>query len=90
MHIDDFSPNLSFFFSNGMNPEYSVIDRVARRIRAVAMKNKYGANLRGFAGTSTVNRKFCPTVKFVPRTSLRISFQFAIETRREDKPQTVL
>ena len=46
MHIDDFSPNLSFFFSNGMDPEYSVIGRVARRIWAVAMKNKYGANER--------------------------------------------
>ncbi|MFA7606400.1 MAG: methylmalonyl-CoA mutase family protein, partial [Rhodocyclaceae bacterium] len=43
MHIDDFAPNLSFFFSNGMDPEYSVIGRVARRIWAVAMKNKYGA-----------------------------------------------
>ncbi len=41
MHIDDFAPNLSFFFSNGMDPEYSVIGRVARRIWAVAMKNKY-------------------------------------------------
>ena len=40
MHIDDFAPNLSFFFSNGMDPEYSVIGRVARRIWAVAMKNK--------------------------------------------------
>ena len=46
MQIDDFSPNLSFFFSNGMDPEYSVIGRVARRIWAVAMKNKYGANER--------------------------------------------
>src|SRR6201981_1528549 len=46
MHIDDFAPNLSFFFSNGMDPEYSVIGRVARRIWAVAMKNKYGANDR--------------------------------------------
>ena len=46
MHIDDFAPNLSFFFSNGMDPEYSVIGRVARRIWAVAMKNKYGANER--------------------------------------------
>jgi methylmalonyl-CoA mutase len=46
MHVDDFAPNLSFFFSNGMDPEYSVIGRVARRIWAVAMKNKYGANER--------------------------------------------
>ncbi len=46
MHIDDFAPNLSFFFSNGMDPEYSVIGRVARRIWAKAMKNKYAANER--------------------------------------------
>src|SRR5437870_3622391 len=46
MHIDDFAPNLSFFFSNGMDPEYSVIGRVARRIWAVAMKERYGANER--------------------------------------------
>ncbi|OYU29564.1 MAG: methylmalonyl-CoA mutase [Burkholderiales bacterium PBB2] len=46
MHIDDFAPNLSFFFSNGMDPEYTVIGRVARRIWAVAMKEKYGANER--------------------------------------------
>ncbi|MBL8482021.1 MAG: cobalamin-dependent protein [Rhodocyclaceae bacterium] len=46
MHIDDFAPNLSFFFSNGMDPEYSVIGRVARRIWAVAMKNRYHANER--------------------------------------------
>ena len=46
MHIDDFAPNLSFFFSNGMDPEYTVMGRVARRIWAVAMKNKYGANDR--------------------------------------------
>ena len=46
MHIDEFAPNLSFFFSNGMEPEYSVIGRVARRIWAVAMKHKYGANER--------------------------------------------
>ncbi|MGB5007120.1 MAG: methylmalonyl-CoA mutase family protein, partial [Ferruginibacter sp.] len=46
MHIDDFAPNLSFFFSNGMDPEYSVIGRVARRIWAKAMKNKYKANSR--------------------------------------------
>jgi methylmalonyl-CoA mutase len=46
MHIDDFAPNLSFFFSNGMDPEYSVIGRVARRIWAVAMKNRYGASER--------------------------------------------
>ncbi|HTW17492.1 MAG TPA: fused isobutyryl-CoA mutase/GTPase IcmF [Nocardioides sp.] len=46
MDIDDFAPNLSFFFSNGMDPEYSVIGRVARRIWAVAMRDKYGANER--------------------------------------------
>jgi methylmalonyl-CoA mutase len=46
MHIDDFAPNLSFFFSNGIDPEYSVIGRVARRIWAKAMKNKYGGNER--------------------------------------------
>ena len=46
MHIDDFAPNLSFFFSNGLDPEYAVIGRVARRIWAKAMKRKYGANAR--------------------------------------------
>jgi methylmalonyl-CoA mutase len=46
MKIDDFAPNLSFFFSNGMDPEYTVLGRVARRIWAVAMKEKYGANER--------------------------------------------
>ena len=46
MDIDDFAPNLSFFFSNGMDPEYSVIGRVARRIWAVAMKNRYGGSER--------------------------------------------
>ena len=46
MQIDDFAPNLSFFFSNGMDPEYSVIGRVARRIWAKAMKYKYKANKR--------------------------------------------
>lgn len=46
MHIDDFAPNLSFFFSNGTDPEYAVIGRVARRIWAKAMKHKYGANAR--------------------------------------------
>ncbi|KEO83638.1 fused isobutyryl-CoA mutase/GTPase IcmF, partial [Tumebacillus flagellatus] len=46
MHIDDFAPNLSFFFSNGMDPEYTVIGRVARRIWATAIKNKYGGNDR--------------------------------------------
>lgn len=46
MSIDDFAPNLSFFFSNGMDPEYSVIGRVARRIWAKAMKDKYKANDR--------------------------------------------
>ena len=46
MNIDDFAPNLSFFFSNGMDPEYSVIGRVARRVWAKAMKYKYKANKR--------------------------------------------
>jgi methylmalonyl-CoA mutase len=46
MNIDDFAPNLSFFFSNGMDPEYSVIGRVARRIWAKAMKFKYKGNDR--------------------------------------------
>ena len=46
MNIDNFAPNLSFFFSNGMDPEYSVIGRVARKIWAKAMKNKYKANDR--------------------------------------------
>ncbi|MFN4146067.1 MAG: fused isobutyryl-CoA mutase/GTPase IcmF [Runella sp.] len=46
MHIDDFAPNLSFFFSNGMDPEYTVLGRVARRIWAKAMKYKYKANER--------------------------------------------
>jgi methylmalonyl-CoA mutase len=46
MNIDEFAPNLSFFFSNGMDPEYSVIGRVARRIWAKAMKYKYKANKR--------------------------------------------
>jgi isobutyryl-CoA mutase len=44
MHIDDFCENLSFFFSNGLDPEYSVLGRVARKIWAVAMKEKYGAS----------------------------------------------
>ena len=46
MKIDDFAPNLSFFFSNGMDPEYTVMGRVARRIWATAMDFKYGANER--------------------------------------------
>lgn len=46
MDIDDFAPNLSFFFSNGMDAEYSVIGRVARRIWAIAMRDRYGANER--------------------------------------------
>jgi methylmalonyl-CoA mutase len=46
MDIDDFAPNLSFFFSNGMDPEYSVMGRVARRIWAVTMRDKYGAGER--------------------------------------------
>lgn len=46
MDVDDFAPNLSFFFSNGMDAEYTVIGRVARRIWAIAMKERYGANER--------------------------------------------
>jgi methylmalonyl-CoA mutase len=46
MNINDFAPNLSFFFSNGLDPEYTVIGRVARRIWSVAMRDKYGANER--------------------------------------------
>jgi methylmalonyl-CoA mutase len=46
MKVDDFAPNLSFFFSSGMDPEYSVMGRVARRIWALAMRNRYGANER--------------------------------------------
>tara|TARA_B100000767_G_C19736817_1_gene524307 strand:- start:287 stop:1849 length:1563 start_codon:yes stop_codon:yes gene_type:complete len=46
MDINEFGPNLSFFFSNGVDPEYAVIGRVARRLWAKAMKNKYGANKR--------------------------------------------
>ncbi len=46
MDIDDFAPNLSFFFSNGLDPEYSVIGRVARRIWAIAMRDRYGASSR--------------------------------------------
>ena len=46
MNVDDFAPNLSFFFSNGVDPEYAVIGRVARRIWAKAMKRLYGANER--------------------------------------------
>ncbi len=46
MHIDDFAPNLSFFFSSGMDPEYSVMGRVARRIWSIAMRYRYGANER--------------------------------------------
>ncbi len=46
MHIDDFAPSLSFFFSNGMDPEYTVVGRVARRIWAITMRDRYGANER--------------------------------------------
>ena len=47
LHIDEFAPNLSFFFSNGMDPEYTVLGRVARRIWAVSMRDRYGASERG-------------------------------------------
>ena len=46
LDVDDFAPNLSFFFSNGMDPEYAVLGRVARRIWAVAMRDRYGADER--------------------------------------------
>jgi isobutyryl-CoA mutase len=46
MHVDDFSPNFSFFFSNGMDPEFTVLGRVARRIWAITMRDRYGANER--------------------------------------------
>jgi isobutyryl-CoA mutase len=46
MHIDSFAPNLSFFFSNGMDPEYTVLGRVARRIWATTLRDRYGANER--------------------------------------------
>jgi isobutyryl-CoA mutase len=46
MAVDDFAPNLSFFFSNGMDPEYTVLGRVARRIWAVTMRDRYGASER--------------------------------------------
>ena len=46
MQVDDFAPNLSFFFSNGMDPEYTVLGRVARRIWAIAMRDRYGATER--------------------------------------------
>ena len=46
LSVDDFAPNLSFFFSNGMDPEYSVLGRVARRVWAVAMRDRYGADDR--------------------------------------------
>jgi methylmalonyl-CoA mutase len=46
MEVDDFAPNFSFFFSNGMDPEYTVIGRVARRIWAIAMRERYGASER--------------------------------------------
>ena len=46
LDIDDFAPNLSFFFSNGMDPEYTVLGRVARRIWSIAMRDRYGANER--------------------------------------------
>jgi methylmalonyl-CoA mutase len=46
MDVDDFAPNLSFFFSNGMDPEYAVLGRVARRIWAIAMRDRYGAKER--------------------------------------------
>jgi methylmalonyl-CoA mutase len=58
MHIDDFAPNLSFFFSNGMDPEYTVLGRVARRIWAKAMKNKYKGNDRSQVPHSDLRAEF--------------------------------
>src|SRR5207237_7182464 len=46
LEVDDFAPNLSFFFSNGLDAEYAVLGRVARRIWSVAMRERYGANER--------------------------------------------
>ncbi len=60
MHIDDFAPNLSFFFSYGMDPEYAVIGRVARRIWAVAMRERYGANERSQKLKSLIRRRKAP------------------------------
>ena len=56
MHIDDFAPNLSFFFSNGMDPEYTVLGRVARRIWAVAMKRHATAPTSAARSSSTTRR----------------------------------
>ncbi len=53
MDVDDFAPNLSFFFSNGMDPEYTVIGRVARRIWAIAMKERYGAGALAKSSSTT-------------------------------------
>jgi methylmalonyl-CoA mutase len=57
MHIDDFAQNLSFFFSFGVDPEYSVLGRVARRIGAVAMRNRYGADERSSSTASGASRR---------------------------------
>jgi methylmalonyl-CoA mutase len=56
MKVDDFAPNLSFFFSNGMDPEYTVIGRVARRIWAIAMRDLYGAGRPRSRCSSTTSR----------------------------------
>ena len=58
MHIDEFAPNLSFFFSNGMDPEYTVIGRVARRIWVRAMRERYGANHILLASDDVIFRKY--------------------------------
>ena len=66
MKIDDFAPNLSFFFSYGMDPEYAVLGRVARRIWAVAMRERYGGNERS-QKLNSIRRR--PGVHCTPRRS---------------------
>ena len=74
MDINEFGPNLSFFFSNGVDPEYAVIGRVARRLWAKAMKNKYGANKRAqmlkyhiqTSGRSFMLKKLILTISELP------------------------
>ncbi|MBB5509495.1 methylmalonyl-CoA mutase [Paraburkholderia sp. JPY681] len=73
MSIDDFAPNLSFFFSNGMDPEYTVLGRVARRIWAIAMRERYGANERSQSSNITCRRQdaACTRRKSISTTSAR-------------------
>ena len=75
MPIDDFAPNLSFFFSNGLDPEYAVIGRVARRIWALAMRERYGASersqkLKYHVQTSgrSLHARRCPSTTSAPRS----------------------